>query len=888
MAGKLQLAAKCLLGTTLLGSGIGGVYYATTHGWTSHPTAAKQRASNLDAVASAWAGADTKHAADSDQSSRVARSAQTKLVADPKPIAKPAETDRYAAAPIPLPGPEVAAKHEDKQDKKADAKKTAKVEKAKQAKQEKKIEPIEPTLAEAKIETKQKSKDAAVKLASHTEETKTAKTDEAKSPTPVLPAPVVLVPAVAVPEPTIARGQEPKDDSPAPPTQAKGVSAEISGAFDAAPKAPTALSNTIPKEPKTLNATGQPTNAANPSQGAKQAFGGSAAPAALDRYGDNSLPSPPPAGQSKPMVNPFAAPPPTTTPTNTQSPQNDRLAPLSNPGGDAGSLREMQPNGNGLRPMNASPSNSNTTNSNPSPQRSATRDYSSKNRLPQASPFANTPNNNNASPYSPSPQRGTGLAGGADATPQTMSGDGTGKPGEKALEGVQQPTLVIQKFAPGEIQVGKPAKFVLQVRNSGAQAADNVTVQDDVPQGTQLVSTSPNASVQGTHLAWQLGKLSPGEDRTIEMQVMPKSEGDIGSVATVTYSAQASVRTRCTMPQLAIRMTAPSEVMVGKQQHVKIEIRNPGSGDATGVMLLENVPPGVKHAAGPSLEFEIGTLHAGETRELDLVLNAEKPGKVTNVLTARAQGNLQVQQQVEFEVIAPGLTVGLQGPERRYLERPATYEVSVQNPGTATAHDVQIVTKLPKGMRFVKANNMGEYDANTHAVYWSLAELPKGEKGTVELTAMPIETGPQTLQVESRAQQGLADKTQREVIVEGLAAIKFEVRSLQDPVEVNGEAGYEIRIINQGTKAASNVQVTAELPPGFKLTSAEGETQHKADGNRLVFEPLQQLAPKADTVYRIRAQAMQAGDQRLVVEVKTDDLEQPIRREENTRVFGDQ
>jgi uncharacterized repeat protein (TIGR01451 family) len=335
-------------------------------------------------------------------------------------------------------------------------------------------------------------------------------------------------------------------------------------------------------------------------------------------------------------------------------------------------------------------------------------------------------------------------------------------------------------------------------------------------------------------------------------------------------------------------MTAPSEVMIGKQQHVKIEIRNPGSGDATGVMLFENVPPNVKHAAGPTLEFEIGTLHAGESRELDLVLNAEKAGKVTNTLTARAQGNLQVQQSVDFEVIAPALTVAVQGPEKRYLERAATYEVSVENPGTAAAHDVQIVTKLPKGMRFVKANNMGEYDATTHAVYWSLAELPKGEKGTVELTAMPVETGPQTLQVESHAQQGLADKTQREVLVEGLSAIKFEVRSLQDPVEVGGEANYEIRVVNQGTKAAANVLVTADLPAGMKLVSAEGESQHKADQNRLAFEPIAQLAPKADTVFRIRAQAMQAGDQRIVVEVKTDDLQQPIRREESTRVFGDQ
>ncbi len=415
-----------------------------------------------------------------------------------------------------------------------------------------------------------------------------------------------------------------------------------------------------------------------------------------------------------------------------------------------------------------------------------------------------------------------------------------------------------------------------------------MTIRDEIPQGTKLVSTTPNATTEGNHIVWQLGKLSPGEDRTVEMQLMPTSEGEIGSLATVSYSAQASVKTRCTMPQLAVRMTAANEVMIGNQQHLKIEVCNPGSGDATGVMLLENVPPNVKHVAGPALEFEIGTLRPGETRELDLVLTAEKAGKVLNTLTAKADGNLQVQQQVEFEVIAPALTVALDGPERRYLERPATYEVSVENPGTAAAHDVQIVTKLPKGMRFVRANNMGEYDTATHAVYWSLAELPKGERGKVELVAMPTETGPQILQVEGHAQQGLADHKQREILIEGLAAIMFEVRDLEDPIEVGGETGYEIRIVNQGTKAAGNVQISVDLPPGLKVISAEGESAHKIQDGRLVFEPIQQLAPKADTVYRIRAQGLQPGDQRITVQVNTDDLEQPIRREESTRVFGDQ
>jgi uncharacterized repeat protein (TIGR01451 family) len=247
-----------------------------------------------------------------------------------------------------------------------------------------------------------------------------------------------------------------------------------------------------------------------------------------------------------------------------------------------------------------------------------------------------------------------------------------------------------------------------------------------------------------------------------------------------------------------------------------------------------------------------------------------------------------VQQQVEFEVIAPALAVAVNGPERRYLERPATYEVSVENPGTAPARDVQIITKLPKGLRFVRANNMGEYDAATHAVYWSLAELPEGESGTVELVTMPVETGAQTLEVESRAGQGLVDQTKQQIVIEGLAAIMFEVRDLEDPIEVGGETGYEIRVVNQGTKAATNVRVAVNLPPGMQVVSAEGETQYAVQGSVLAFEPLADLAPKSDTLYRVRVQGVQAGDQRVTVEVNTDDLGQPIRREESTRVFGDE
>ena len=130
------------------------------------------------------------------------------------------------------------------------------------------------------------------------------------------------------------------------------------------------------------------------------------------------------------------------------------------------------------------------------------------------------------------------------------------------------------------------------MQNNSQRTAHNVQVTDEVPLGTQLIGTAPKANVSGAQVVWDLGTLSAGEERIVEMELMPTEEGELGSVATVTFATQASAKTRCTRPQLALRLSANPRVMIGEQQIVQIEVTNPGSGDATGVMLLESIPAG--------------------------------------------------------------------------------------------------------------------------------------------------------------------------------------------------------------------------------------------------------------------------------------------------------
>jgi uncharacterized repeat protein (TIGR01451 family) len=466
---------------------------------------------------------------------------------------------------------------------------------------------------------------------------------------------------------------------------------------------------------------------------------------------------------------------------------------------------------------------------------------------------------------------------------------GHGRPGNQQLEGAQSPTLVLEKAAPEEIQVGKPAIFAVRVQNVGSVMAQGVEIHDLIPQGTHLIDTRPPATgVVDGRVTWTVGAIKAGDEVTVEMELMPLAEGEIGSVATVHFAGEASARTRCTRPQLALDVSVPSEVLIGEEVMLSIRLSNPGTGAATGIVLSENIPEQLQHPAGSELEYEVGDLKPGESRQIDLAMSTVKAGQVINLLMARGDGQLQAEHQSEFTVVAPQLELSMQGPKRRYLERQATYTVTVSNPGTAAAKEVQLLTHLPKGLKFLGANNSGEYDPVTNTVHWVLEELPAKQSGQVTLTTLPVEPGEQMLKVESTAQRGLSAEQEEVVAVEGVAAILFQLADEADPIEVGGETTYEIKVLNQGSKAATNVQLVAVFPPQLKPRSAHGPTRDAITGQEVRFQPLGRLPPKGETTYQIRAQGVEPGDLRVQVQLLTDEMQSPVTKEESTRVYADE
>jgi uncharacterized repeat protein (TIGR01451 family) len=463
----------------------------------------------------------------------------------------------------------------------------------------------------------------------------------------------------------------------------------------------------------------------------------------------------------------------------------------------------------------------------------------------------------------------------------------TDAPGARRLEGAQTPSVIIQKRAPAEVKVGKPAAFVINVRNVGAVEALDVEVHDRIPAGMRLADASPPPQIQGNQLMWQIGSMPAGDERTITLQLIPEQEGELGSVARVSFEAAASVRTIATRPVLKIEQQAPEKVLIGQQLEIGLTISNTGSGKATNIEIWEDVPAGLSHPEGPQLKQNIGTLMPSEVRTDSLYLKAEKPGIIKNTIRLVGDDGLTAEQTVAVEVIAPKLEVALQGPSRRFLERTAKYELQVANAGTAAATNVEISVQLSRGFTFVSTDFQGQYDPNRHAVFWSLAQLPAGANGVVPLTLLPIETGEQVIKINANADLSPVAQTERKMTVEGFADLSFSLTNPNGPIEIGAETTYDITVRNSGSKPDTNIRVQVQLPAGLALVSVDGDAG--TDGNGLVaFQPKAQLAPGKEFKYRVRVRGTTAGTHIAKAVVVSDQSTVPVTQEDTTRVYADQ
>ncbi len=473
--------------------------------------------------------------------------------------------------------------------------------------------------------------------------------------------------------------------------------------------------------------------------------------------------------------------------------------------------------------------------------------------------------------------------------PNQYEGMGTVSPDSPT--GTQQAQLTIEKVAPADAVLGKPLVYEIKIRNIGQSPAENVVVKDMTPKGSRLEGSIPQGELDEVEqkLMWRLGVMAPGEQRVIRVKVVPTEARQIGSVATVTFEAAVAATTNITAPELRLTVQGQTEVRVGEKASYTFTLTNAGSADASGVFIRNLIPEGFQHPRGNDLEYDVGILAKGQSKDITLTLLAVAPGQFDNRAILGAEGDIEIEAQKSVSILTSRLKVHRQGPANRFVGRPALFTNTIINESSEPVQGITVQETVPEGVEFVDASEGGRFNPQDRTITWQLPGLLPGEKRQLQSQVKPVTPGEKSTLVKAfDSRQDTAEATSQ-LIVAGFSSLTIDVAHAGRPVPVGEEVALRLTIRNRGTAPANDVRALVEIPAEMKFVDAKGPVRHRMLGNQQIeFEALNTLEVDAEEQFDIVLSAAQQGkDARVKVQLTAAELTTPLQEDEQVVIYSE-
>lgn len=505
---------------------------------------------------------------------------------------------------------------------------------------------------------------------------------------------------------------------------------------------------------------------------------------------------------------------------------------------------------------------------------------------PQSRPSSGGPAPRTAPPAAQAP------AGRVTAEP----GSGAALPGRKGAGGLEtvtvmlpsgpNGTVLLEKSAPAEIQVGKEFTYTLRLTNQSRAVLQGTVLTGILPNNFNVVASTPEASIVGRDAVWQVGKMEPGESKIFAIRGAATQVGTITACSDVTFRVStACIPIRVVQPALTLVQTAPDEVLLCDPIPVRIVVTNSGSGLATNVRVSEVLPDGLQTADGKStLDFNAGSLAAGQSREFTFECRAVKTGAFVQTGSAAADDGLKAAAASKTTVRQPVLDILADAPRVRYLGLDVTQTFTVTNKGDGIARRAILVANLPANATLKAASDGGTTEAGR--LVWSLGALAPNE--SKKFTAVFRADAIGSVECFAAATADCAKASAKAVTeVKGIPAILLECVDIKDPVPIGDQNTYEITVVNQGSAEGTNIVIKVVLPAEEEFVSAGGPTKETVEGKTIAFAPLKSLAAKDRAIYKVTVKALKEGDVRFKVSLTSDQMDSPAEETESTHLFSD-
>lgn len=481
----------------------------------------------------------------------------------------------------------------------------------------------------------------------------------------------------------------------------------------------------------------------------------------------------------------------------------------------------------------------------------------------------------------------------ARTNPERSGLDKAGNPDARSMSEVMRPQLSIEKRAPETATVGVSHEYTIVVSNDGDSKAYDVIVDDELGNGAKLENSKPSADfdrVSGK-LTWTIRELAPHAKQEILVRITPTGEGTLDGVATVRFKAQVKSATVITAPKLTLEVLCSNEVKVGDDVQLRYVIRNNGSGDASHVILRSVLPPGLKHSEGGDLEYEIENLAAGDRKEIDLTVVAAEPGRIRTVSEVTASGVSADKAMTDIDIIGSQLTIQRLGPERRFVGRRAKFQNIVANETNFEATNAIVTELVPDGMKFISADNGGEYNPQTGHIRWELLRLASGKQVVLEVELEAESAGQRQTVVEVVEEAGFRSQATENtmVTVTDYENMTANISRQDAPVSIGETFGFTITIENRGTAVARNVEMVIDVPAEITVKAAGTRTiPARRTGNAVRYAIVPEIQPAEKMTFELKLQGEQAAQNALVqASLKYEQMTEPLIVSESVTIFDD-
>jgi uncharacterized repeat protein (TIGR01451 family) len=345
--------------------------------------------------------------------------------------------------------------------------------------------------------------------------------------------------------------------------------------------------------------------------------------------------------------------------------------------------------------------------------------------------------------------------------------------------------------------VGSQVTFTITVNNAGPDSANGVEVTERLPQGLTYVS---HVAAQGAYNPasglWEIGTLPNGAVTTLQITATVTGVGPYTNQAQISRSNEFDPNSTpgngCQVPeddcaQVTLR-GAQADLSVSKRSNTPrpaadntieytIGVHNAGPDDATGVELIEAMPPGSTVLTSNVTQgtytpatgvWTVGTVPVGGSAFLTVRVQLSGPGPHVNTAQITSSdlpdpdstpGNGNPNEDDFARVTVPSdvadLRLAKTATALSKLTDGVAFRVVVTNDGPDTATGVVVNDRLPAGLQFVEASpSQGSYDPRTGD--WVVGTLPNGASAT--LTMVAIITAPGDTEVTNTAQVAKSDQ----------------------------------------------------------------------------------------------------------------------------------